>query len=151
MALLWNMQFPFTEMNNGNIMKCIMRRTSLSEKQAEQLAEMVRTRRQELQLSMRQVAATSGLQLATISQLESGNILAPQPDTLKALAGALNLLLSDLYAAAEWLPVNELPTLRPYMRAQYADMSDEDLARVEAFIDQLTTRQDHGPRDHEDE
>lgn len=129
-----------------------MRRTSLSKEQAAHLATILRARRAELRLSMRDVAADSGLQLATISGLETGGNLTPQPDTIAALAKALQLSVSDLYAAVGWLPAGELPNFRPYMRAKYRDLPDDAVAEVEAFIDQLAKRDGlRGPQQHEDE
>ena len=129
-----------------------MRRTSLTNEQAGHLATILRTRRAELRLSMRDVAADSGLQLATISGLETGSNLTPQPSTIAAIAKTLELSLSDLYAAVGWLPAGELPGLRPYMRAKFRELPEDAVAEVEAFIDQLANRHGtHGPRDHEDE
>lgn len=129
-----------------------MRRTSLNKEQAIQLANILRARRAEMRLTVRDVAAESGLQLATISGLETGTNLTPQPDTVNAIAKALELSVSDLYAAVGWLPAGELPNFRPYMRAKYRDLPDEAVSEVEAFIQQLAKRHDlQGPHDHEDE
>ena len=109
-------------------------------------------RRAELGLSIRQVAARAGLQLMTVSNLENGTNLGPQPDTLKALARVLGLSVSDLYVLADWLPANELPTFRPYLRAKYRDLDEQAIADIEAYASQRAERHGGiGPIGGEDE
>ncbi len=129
-----------------------MRRTSLTPEQARQLADIFRLRRTALGLSMRQVAATTGFNIATIANLEAATNLSPLPDTLRAIAEVLNLNVSDLYAVADWLPVGELPTLKPYLRAKYHDLDEAAITDLEAYANRLIHRHGgHGPIDHEDE
>jgi len=130
----------------------MQRRSSMTVDQAQQLAAILRRERTALQLSMRQVAALSGVPLSTVSNIEAANILAPQPHTLKALAGALQTSVSDIYATVGWLPADELPSFRPYMRAKYRDLNEAALADLERYADKLSQRVDSlGPLDHEDE
>jgi hypothetical protein len=90
MRLLRNSQLAFTRINIGHIMNSVMRRTSLTPDQAEALALVLRTRRNELGYSVRELEARSDVNIATIARLEHGDILTPQPDTLKGLAAALD-------------------------------------------------------------
>jgi transcriptional regulator with XRE-family HTH domain len=119
-----------------------MRRTSLTPEQARQLAEIFRSRRTALGLSMREVATAAGFNVATVFQLEAGTNLSPLPDTLRAIAEALSLSVSDLYAVADWLPAGELPTLKPYLRAKYRDLDEQAIADIEAYANQRARR--HG-------
>ncbi len=120
--------------------------------QARKFAAVMRKRRIEFGFSMRQLAMLSGLQFATVAGLEGATILAPQPDTLAALAEPLQMSVSDLYMAAGWLPVDELPSLRPYMRAKYRDLDDSAIADLERYADRLIKRHGAaGPRGREDE
>lgn len=129
-----------------------MRRTSLTPEQARQLAEIFRSRRTALGLSMRRVATPTGFNVATIAQLEAGTNLSPLPDTLRAIAEVLNLNVSDLYAVADWLPAGELPTLKPYLRVKYRDLDEQAMAELEAYADRLAKRHGGlGPIDGEDE
>jgi transcriptional regulator with XRE-family HTH domain len=129
-----------------------MRRTSLTKRQADALARILRDRRAGLGLTIRQLEADSGVNVATIVRLERGEILAPQPDTLKALARPLDLTVADLFAVTEWLPAEELPTLKPYLRAKYHDLDERAITDLERFVDQITRRYgDIGPIDREDE
>lgn len=152
MAVLWNSQFPFTEMNARNIMKCVMRRTSMEPGQAAILALFIQKHRMQAKLSMRELAEKSKLQLATLAGLEAGTLLSPQPDTVASLAGPLRLTVTDLYTAAGWLPPNELPAFRPYMRAKYRDLDDDAIAELEQYAERLIERHGTtGPTSREDE
>jgi transcriptional regulator with XRE-family HTH domain len=150
--LLWNWQNSFTQMNIGYIIDLGMRRTSLTREQALELARILRERRSEFGYSIRDLAARAGVNLATIVRLERGDILTPQPDTLKALAGALELSITDLFAIAEWLPSRELPAFRPYLRAKYKNLPDSAVAEMEVFFDRLARKHGvDGPAEAEDE
>jgi transcriptional regulator with XRE-family HTH domain len=115
------------------------------------LVALLRKRREELGLSARQVAFKAGIDPGSITWLEQGKVAQPRFETVRALAEALDLPLADVYAAANWLPEGELPSLRPYMRAKYGDdLSDDDLAKVERYVQRLS-RQSRGPTGGEDE
>lgn len=129
-----------------------MRRTSLTPIQAQQLAESLRSHRQAAGLSMRQLALASGINVSIISRLESGVQPNPLPDTLKALARVLALPITDLFVTADWLPADELPTLKPYLRAKYRDLDERAIADIEAYANQRAQRHGGtGPVDREDE
>ena len=150
--VLWNSQDPFTQMNGRRTIDLVMRRSSLTRAQALALAKLLGDRRAELGYSIRDLAARAGVNLATIVRLERGEILTPQPDTLKALAAALGLSVTDLFAVAEWLPSRELPTFRPYLRAKYKDIPDEAVSEMEAFFERLAKKHGmQGPANGEDE
>jgi transcriptional regulator with XRE-family HTH domain len=101
---------------------------------------------------MRQLAREIGANIATISALEAGSSLSPQPDILKAIARVLDLPSSDLFVIADWLPADELPTLRPYLRAKYHDLDEQAIADIEAYANRRARRHGStGPIDREDE
>jgi transcriptional regulator with XRE-family HTH domain len=87
-----------------------------------------------------------------MSALEAGTNLSPRPDTLKAIARVLDLPISDVFVIVDWLPEDELPTIRPYLRAKYRDLTDEAITEIEAYADRLNKRHGGtGPAEHEDE
>jgi transcriptional regulator with XRE-family HTH domain len=127
-------------------------RSSLTADQARRLGIFVGGRRRQLGLSMRQLAREIGTNISTISALEAGTSLSPQPDTLKAIARVLDLSVSDLYVLTDWLPADELPTLKPYLRAKYRDLDERAIADIEAYANQRAQRHGGtGPVDREDE
>jgi transcriptional regulator with XRE-family HTH domain len=146
-----NLPFPFVRPIKKEYNGHEMRRTSLSPIQARQLGQLLRKRREERGLGIRGLAAASGVNISSITSLERGDILAPQPDTLKALAAALNLSVSDLFTVAGWLPAEELPTLKPYLRAKYRELDEAAIADLERYAEALARKHGSGPIDHEDE
>lgn len=129
-----------------------MRRTSLTPTQARSLGQFIRRVREQRGLGIRGLESASGVNVSSLFSLERGDILAPQPDTLKAIASALRLPVSDLYTVAGWLPANELPTLKPYLRAKYRDLDETAIADLEHYAEVLRRRHGGtGPQAHEDE
>jgi transcriptional regulator with XRE-family HTH domain len=128
-----------------------MRRTSLTPIQARQLGQLLRKRREARGLGVRGLEAASGVNISSIISLERGDILAPQPDTLKALAAALDMPVSDLFTVAGWLPAKELPTLKPYLRAKYRQLDEAAIADLERYAERLARKHGAGPVDREDE
>jgi transcriptional regulator with XRE-family HTH domain len=120
-----------------------------AERQA--LADLLRNRRQELGLSSAELARRAGVDKGLLTLLDRKKIAQPRIDTIRALAGALEMPLADLYAATNWLPEDALPSLRPYMRAKYDNLPDEAVAEVERVIARLSRRYGHGPKTGEDE
>ncbi|MBV9869340.1 MAG: helix-turn-helix domain-containing protein [Frankiaceae bacterium] len=127
-------------------------RTSLSGEKAKALAELLSSQRLKRGYSIRQLAANAGVPAATVLRLERGELRAPQADTLRAVAAALGLSISDVFTTADWLPKSELPSFRPYMRAKYGALPDEGVAELQAYLDQLAAKYGvTGPIDGEDE
>lgn len=101
---------------------------------------------------MRQLGQLTGAGIATVSALETGSSVSPQPDTLKAIARVLEIPISDLFVIADWLPHDELPTLKPYLRAKYRELDEQDIAAIETYANQRVQRHGGtGPIDREDE
>jgi transcriptional regulator with XRE-family HTH domain len=121
---------------------------------SEQVNEFARTlqeRRQQLGLSLSEVARRAGMDKGSLSLLERG-LTKPKPESIRALAHVLGIPASDLLTAADYLPSGDLPSLRPYMRARYRQLPDEALTEIEEFVEHLARQ--HGmsqPQDHEDE
>ena len=129
-----------------------MRRTSLTPIQARKLGQLLRQHREKRGLGVRGLEAASGVNVSSIVSLERGDILAPQPDTLKALAAAMDMPVSDLFTVAGWLPADELPTLKPYLRAKYRQLNEAAIAELELYAERLAQKHGGtGPVDREDE
>lgn len=129
-----------------------MARNTLTTKQAQKIAQLFLQRRSDLGLSTRQVATRAGISPGTVHLLEHGINLSPRPDILKALAGALEIPLSELYLIADWLTPQELPSLQPYLRAKYG-LGKREAAEVSDYLNSLQQRADggSGPTPGEDE
>ena len=124
----------------------------MSPEQADQLAELLRDKRERLGLSASEVARRAGVTAGTVTRIELAQIPSPKADSLTAIAEVLQIPKADVFAAAGWVPGNELPTLRPYLRSKYHGLSEEDADKVESYIGQLQWQYGtHGPADGEDE
>lgn len=62
----------------------------------ETLGDRARERRLELDLTLRALAAKSGLSVETVRKIEDGTSASPTLDTLRALAHGLGLTVGDL-------------------------------------------------------
>ncbi|MFF0493958.1 helix-turn-helix domain-containing protein [Nocardia sp. NPDC004068] len=100
------------------------------------LGRLIQSRRETLGLSVREAARRAEVDKGTVSRIEQGLIPNPRPDNIKAIAQALRVPVSDLFAVAGWTPKGELPALRPYLRTKYnltvkeAKEIEEDFARI---------------------
>ena len=124
----------------------------MEENTLQQLATLLRERRTKLGLSAREVARRADLDVSVIIRLEKADNPRPRLESLKQIAEVLGIPAADLYAAADALPLGQLPSLRPYMRAKYRELPDDAVAEVEAFIDKLARKHgERGPQNFEDE
>jgi transcriptional regulator with XRE-family HTH domain len=102
--------------------------------QLPELARILRTRREELGLTRRDVARNAGVDRAGLTRAESGQ-KTPAPETLAGLARALGLPLSELYQAAGY-PLPELPAVGPYLRRAYG-FSEATAAEIELYLERI--------------
>ncbi len=65
--------------------------------------DYMRSLRERQKLSLREVAAKTGVSVSLITQIENGRRNAPGPDVLKRLAPAYNVQVKDLAKAAGYL------------------------------------------------
>ncbi len=113
------------------------------------LGTSLRQRRQDLGLSLGQLADRTGLHKSFLSRLESGVVRQPSADSLQRVAAALSLPETDLFGLLDDRVRDQLPSLRPYLRAKY-DLPDEVIGEITAYL----SRYGHvseGPQDGEDE
>lgn len=120
------------------------------------LGKFLKSRREALGLSARAIAQQADIDKATVTRLELGQITHPRSENIKAIAQVLRVPVSDLFAVAGWMPRDELPSLRPYLRTKYNLTAEEakeiegDFARIASEKGISFTGYD-GPLDGEDE
>jgi transcriptional regulator with XRE-family HTH domain len=85
-----------------------------------ELGQYIRKTRIDRDMSLRELGRVSGVDIATISRLETGDSLpASNPWKLKKIADALELDSNELFRMAG-IPISEeLPDLAPYLKAKY--------------------------------
>lgn len=70
----------------------------MNDEHVTQLGEYIRHLRTQRATSLRELAAAAGIDSGGLARLEHGKIPHPRPDTLYALAHALDIPFADLFA-----------------------------------------------------
>lgn len=128
--------------------------TTMEPKQAKELGKRLRARREELGLSLRQLAERAETTDTTIIRIEQGAYAAPAPDKLSRIAAALDLSLADVFALAEYAVPDDLPSFQPYLRSKYRDMPREAVDDLNKAFHRIVRKHGYdpaGPEDGEDE
>lgn len=126
----------------------------MDDQQAKNLGQILRERREELGLSLRQLGRKAGLSDVTVLRFEQGAYAAPAPDKLAKVAEALEMSLADVYALADYAVPNDLPNLKPYLRTKYRDLPHGDIDAIERYAERLAKKHGislTGPAPGEDE
>jgi transcriptional regulator with XRE-family HTH domain len=74
-----------------------------------QLGKYIRHIRIERHETIRALAAQAGIDSGGLARLENGKVGTPRPDTLRALAHALDVSPADLFAMAGYTVPHDLP------------------------------------------
>jgi transcriptional regulator with XRE-family HTH domain len=126
----------------------------MNPKQAKALGQKLRTRRDELGLSVRDLEKTTGIDNGTIVRIEQGAFSAPAPDKLSRIAEALKLSLADVFALADYAVPGDLPSFPGYLRTKYRDLPATAVEELERSFKRITKRHGFdpdGPAPGEDE
>jgi transcriptional regulator with XRE-family HTH domain len=96
------------------------------------LEDVLRTAREASRLSIRRLAERAGIHHAGLARIELGE-QRPTPDTLLALAQALELDEADLFALAGYRLPDRLPSFPAYLRAKYR-MPEEAATQLNEYF-----------------
>lgn len=121
---------------------------------APQFGEYIKRLRRERKLSMRGLAHEANIDSGALTRIEQGKVSTPQPDTLKALAAALQVPLADMFAMAGYVIPYDLPSIAPYLHARYGHLPEETLASANDYLQKLIEEHGldpHGPVGSKDE
>ena len=119
----------------------------MTPEQANLLGQLVRTKRERLHLSMRQLADVVHVNPSTITRLEHGNFLTPKDATMQRLAIALDIKQSELARiSARYVVPADLPDFPLYLIAKYPELSSSAMADLVRRFDALRSiRNDTAP------
>lgn len=129
----------------------------MTPEQTTQLVNLLKQRREHAGLSSAELARRARVDVGTVWRIEHGMIASPKAESLQAIGEVLGIPASDLFATVGWVPSNELPTIRPYLRSKYRDLPPEAVAEIEAEFDAIAKKhgvsfdQADGPTGGEDE
>jgi transcriptional regulator with XRE-family HTH domain len=123
-------------------------------KNSSALGPLIRQGRTAKHLSIRSLAALTDIPRSTLFDLELGQVATPHPIALQALARALDLPLTDVYAAAGYTEPEGLPSFTPYLRSKYADLPADARAELATSFERIAKKYGYdasGPAPGEDE
>ena len=126
----------------------------MDQEQAQELGQRLRERREQLGLSIRELAERADTTHTTVVRLEQGAYDAPAPDKLSRIAEALGLSLADVFALAEYSVPSDLPSFRPYLRSKYRKLPTPAVEELERSFRRIAKRHGlalDGPAPGEDE
>lgn len=102
------------------------------------LSELLVHLRERQGLSTWMLAQASGIDRSNIRRIESGQVSNITTETMQKLATALDTDIEDFYEA-HWKTTGQpLPSMPTYFRTKYHELSDEQIAAVEQFVDNLS-------------
>lgn len=101
------------------------------------LGSFLKVKRENAGLSVRALAARTGVSRQELARIEDGASQNPSPRLLKRIAtkGGLSITTIDFFAAAGYLAPNDLPDLRAYLCAKYPYLPDAAVRDLETFYD----------------
>jgi transcriptional regulator with XRE-family HTH domain len=110
--------------------------TSSKDKTSPTLGQHLEAARQGAGLSLRQLAALSGVAMSTVNRLLKDEVDLPAPDHLVAIARALELNATDLFVLANLPLPNQVASLDVMLRKGYG-VRDEEVAELKARIEAM--------------
>ena len=118
------------------------------------LGKHIKRLREQRGLSQRQLATKSGIHSGSLSNIENGT-RAPELATLKAIATALGVPVTEMVAIGDYLnPYDLLPSATGSLHDRYGHLSKEALASIDNYLKRLIDEHElepNGPLAYEDE
>lgn len=108
---------------------------------AKRIAEAMETRRKELHLTRAAIAQRSGLSASTITRLGQGRF-APTPDSLRAIAGAIEMPWEELFNLAGWPQPNRPQRGESHLQVIYYNIPTDVAEEIEFAIEEIAARHD---------
>jgi transcriptional regulator with XRE-family HTH domain len=104
------------------------------------LGDTLRQHREDLGLSLTEMAARLGVSGSHLSRLERNKIEHPAPDLLLQISKCMAIDAQDLYALTGLFVPDDLPELVPYLRAKHPDWPELAVTQLDTYCDFLKAR-----------
>ena len=114
----------------------------MTPEQTVQLINSLAKKRAESDLSVNEVARRANVDVGTVWRIEQGKIASPKAESLQAIGKVLGIPAIDLFAVVGWIASDELPSIGPYLRAKYRQLSDEALQEIETHFAEVVHKYD---------
>ncbi len=105
------------------------------------LGQYLEKGRQDAGLSLRQLAAASGVNIMTIRRLLGDEVESPSAEHLQQLARVLELNEADVFGYIGVTPPEGLPEVAPYLRAKH-NLKGESLNKAAQEIQNIINKYD---------
>ncbi|WP_285728210.1 helix-turn-helix domain-containing protein [Psychromicrobium xiongbiense] len=119
------------------------------------IGKIIKTRREALGITAAELGRRIGVYPSSITRLEAGEVSASKLNTIRAIATALDIPLTELLAESNVLTDDDLPRLTPYLRTKYKDMPESAIREIEQHFAKIAKRHgitpNHGPGPGQDE
>lgn len=106
----------------------------MTPEQTVKLINILSKKRNDLRLSVNEVARQANVDPGTVWRIEQGMIAKPRMESLVAIARVLDINTVDLFTAVGWLTADELPSLSTYLRAKFGQLSDAAITDIEHYV-----------------
>ena len=123
---------------------------TLKPEQAARLGQLIRARREQAGMTIRDLADDADMNFATVSRIEQGKFATPGHDKLARIAKALGLNTADIFALADYTVPADLPSFEPYLRSKYQDMPAAAIDELTASFQRIIKKHSYtaqGPQD----
>ena len=127
---------------------------TLKPEQAARLGQLIRARREQAGMTIRDLADDADMNFATVSRIEQGKFATPGHDKLARIAKALGLNTADVFALADYTVPADLPSFQPYLRSKYRDMPAEAIDELNQAFQRIIKKYGYvpdGPHGSEEE
>ena len=118
---------------------------TLKPEQAARLGQLIRSRREQAGMTIRDLAEDAEMNFATVSRIEQGKFATPRHDKLARIAQALGLNTADVFALADYTLPADLPSFQPYLRSKYRDMPAAAVDELTAVFQRITKKHGYVP------
>ena len=118
---------------------------TLKPEQAARLGQLIRSRREQAGMTIRDLADDAEMNFATVSRIEQGKFATPGHDKLARIAQALGLNTADVFALADYTLPADLPSFQPYLRTKYQDIPDGAVDELNRAFQRITKKHGYTP------
>lgn len=119
------------------------------------IGKIIKARREALGIPAAELGRRIGVYPSSITRLEAGEVIASKLDTIRAIATALDIPLTELLADSKVITDADLPRLTPYLRTKYKGMPDSAIREIEEHFNAIAKRHgitpNNGPDPGQDE
>lgn len=115
--------------------------------QTVKLINLLTEKREELRLSVNEVARRADVDPGTVWRIEQGMIASPRAESLIAIANVLDINPIDLFTAVGWLTADELPSLGTYLSAKFSHPPEAVIRHIEHHVTNILHAYSHSTGD----